>query len=62
MHFLQDINPIERALVDKATANRVPINASFELTPVCNLRCDMCYVRMEQSRVAAAGGDRKSVV
>ncbi|MCI7783858.1 MAG: radical SAM protein [Parabacteroides sp.] len=56
MHFLQDINPIERALVDKATANRVPINASFELTPVCNLRCDMCYVRMEQSRVAAAGG------
>lgn len=47
---LQDINPVERALVNKATANRTPINATIELTPTCNFRCDMCYIRMEKSQ------------
>lgn len=56
MESLQDINPIERMLVDKATATRTPIQASFELTPLCNLHCDMCYVRTGKKEMEAAGG------
>ena len=58
MESLQDINPVEKMLVDKANRSFVPINASFELTPVCNLHCEMCYIRMDRSQVEARGGLR----
>lgn len=60
MDQLTDINPVERRLVDKANAAWIPISSSFELTPLCNLKCDMCYVRMEQSEVKQAGGLRSA--
>ncbi len=31
-------------------------NVSFELTPVCNLSCKMCYVRMSPERAKEEGG------
>lgn len=31
-------------LVNKAHGDRVPISGTFELTPVCNMRCRMCYI------------------
>lgn len=58
MDELNDINPVEKRLVDKAGAGRIPISASFELTPVCNLKCDMCYVRMGADEVKRTGGLR----
>ena len=33
-------------LYRKATAAGVPLSGTFELTPVCNMDCKMCYVRM----------------
>lgn len=42
-----------RHLHNKATALRVPINGSFELTARCNFSCPMCYVHLspeEQQR------------
>ncbi|MBE6924044.1 MAG: radical SAM protein [Ruminococcaceae bacterium] len=38
-----------------AKANRVPLNVTFELTPFCNFRCVMCYVRLEPEQAAAQG-------
>lgn len=38
---------IEQRLVDKARQALIPITTGFELTPYCNFRCDMCYVRKE---------------
>lgn len=58
MDQLQDINPVEKRLVDKANVAEIPISASFELTPLCNLKCDMCYVRMEVEEVKREGGIR----
>ena len=55
MDQLNDINPVEKRLVDKANAGRIPISASFELTPICNLKCDMCYVRMGADEVRQTG-------
>ncbi len=34
----------------------IPLTAAFELLPLCNLHCKMCYVRKEMSDVVAAGG------
>lgn len=56
MDQLSDPTPIESRLVAKANAFRQPISASFELTPQCNLTCDMCYVRMSSQSVSQYGG------
>ncbi|MBQ8520359.1 MAG: radical SAM protein [Bacteroides sp.] len=58
MDHLNDANPVERRLVEKATQAGVPITANMELTPVCNLHCDMCFIRMEQEAVKRMGGLR----
>ncbi len=56
MDILQDPNPIERRLVHKANVAKIPISATFELTPVCNLYCDMCYIRMQARQATQLGG------
>lgn len=40
-------------LYQKATAAGVPISGTFELTPVCNMDCKMCYVRMSKGQQEA---------
>lgn len=56
MDILSDANPVEQKLVERANEAQIPISSAFELTPVCNLHCDMCYVRMEKSQVDCHGG------
>lgn len=56
MDSLQDPNPIERRLIHKANVAGIPISATFELTPVCNLHCDMCYIRLNASDANRLGG------
>ena len=45
--------PVEPQLTEylyrKAAAARTPLSVSFELTPVCNMACRMCYVRMDRA-------------
>lgn len=47
--------PPSRALTDflyrKATAMQIPLSGTFELSPVCNFSCRMCYVRKTQKEV-----------
>ena len=38
-----------------ARINRFPLFVVFELTPYCNLRCPMCYVRLDPVRAAKQG-------
>lgn len=38
----------------KAGRNRIPIGGTFELSPVCNFACRMCYVRKTAKEVAAS--------
>ena len=33
----------------------VPFSTSFELTPFCNFRCVMCYVRLEKEQAEQQG-------
>lgn len=37
-------------LMNKAYQQRVPISGAFELTPVCNMRCRMCYIQHTPQR------------
>lgn len=56
MDSLSDATALERMLVDKASRAQVPITANFELTPMCNLHCDMCFVRTDRGTVERGGG------
>ena len=42
-------------LYRKASANRIPLGAGFELSPVCNFACKMCYLRKTAVQVKAEG-------
>jgi len=46
---------IEQFLCEKATVNHVPINAILELTPLCNMNCDMCFVRLDVEEMRQKG-------
>ena len=43
-------NLIERFLDSKARQRRIPLHGSFELTPLCNLDCKMCYVHLNSAQ------------
>jgi radical SAM protein with 4Fe4S-binding SPASM domain len=54
-----ELSPDFRRLKDElslwAKIKRFPLSATFELTPLCNLRCPMCYVRLDSKCMAAQG-------
>ena len=43
-------------LFSKASHMNIPLGATFELSPICNLNCNMCYVRMSKKQVDELGG------
>ena len=42
---------IDRFLDDKARKQGVPLHGKFELTPLCNLDCKMCYVHLNKDQL-----------
>lgn len=42
-------------LYAKASRNRIPLGGTFELSPVCNFSCKMCYVRKTPAQIKAEG-------
>ena len=55
MDPMQGETTLERRLVHKAKNSRIPINGSIELLPLCNMNCDMCYVRLSRTEMEAQG-------
>ena len=53
MDQMAGVSTAEAALFARAAAGQIPINGSLELTPLCNMNCDMCYVRW-RSRAGCA--------
>ena len=39
----------------RARRDAIPISGTFELTPLCNFRCRMCYVRLDADRMSLFG-------
>lgn len=50
-----DASTFERHLFQRAEANHIPIYGVLELLPLCNLRCDMCYIRMDRKDMESKG-------
>ncbi len=46
--------------MEKIELARQPLNATFELTARCNLRCKMCLVRIDRERMAELGGRERT--
>lgn len=46
-------SPVTEYLHAKAARLGIPLSGSFELTPLCNLQCRMCYVRMTRAQQEA---------
>lgn len=55
MELLEDAATVERMLLDQAKRTRTPANGSIELLPLCNMNCDMCYVRLGREEMEAKG-------
>ena len=55
MDPMQGSNTLERKLTQKASLKKIPINGSIELLPLCNMNCDMCYVRLSKEEMDAQG-------
>ena len=45
---------MKRFLDNKARTKGIPISGSFELTPLCNLDCKMCYVHLNKEQLGGA--------
>lgn len=53
-------NLLENHLYTRAAQKRIPISGTFELLPVCNLDCKMCYVKRSMDEVRQMGGLRSA--
>ncbi len=45
----------EKILMEKAGWMQTPVNGSLELLPLCNMSCDMCYVRLSREEMEQKG-------
>lgn len=55
METMEIFTSMEEKLVARANGLKQPINGILELTPLCNMNCDMCYVRLSRSEMEARG-------
>lgn len=45
----------EKRLIEKANYYKFPIGGSFELLPLCNMNCKMCYVHLSREEMQREG-------
>ena len=55
MDIFADASAFERTLFDRAAQTQTPIYTVMELSPLCNMNCDMCYVRLSQAEMERIG-------
>lgn len=51
-----ETNTMEKMLLSRAAASQRPLNGSLELLPLCNMNCDMCYIRLSRSEMEKKAG------
>lgn len=55
MKYINTISEVETQIVYQAKEKNIPINGSIELLPLCNMNCDMCYVRLSREEMNTLG-------
>ena len=56
MDYFQDLTFAEKEIRKIADIKHIPIAGTFELTPLCNMDCRMCYVRMSNQEMQCSAG------
>ena len=51
VHDYRRYEAVRKFLNFKARDKGIPISGSFELTPLCNLDCKMCYVHLNKAQM-----------
>lgn len=49
------MNRVSDYLYRKASIMKIPLNGTFELSPVCNFSCKMCYIRRTAAQLKQEG-------
>ena len=49
---IQNYQSLSRYIDEKARIKGVPLHGQFELTPLCNFSCKMCYVHLDADQLA----------
>ena len=55
MDLFSSATKIEERLVRSATQKRIPLGGAFELLPLCNMNCKMCFLRLSPEELKARG-------
>ncbi len=55
MDLLNGETTIERMLIKQSINKHRPVSATLELTPLCNMNCDMCYVHLNNTEMKRHG-------
>lgn len=55
MEHEQNTTTVERMMLSRAATKGRPLNGSLELLPLCNMNCDMCYIRMSPEEMKKSG-------
>ena len=50
-----ETNTIEKTMLRRASAAQRPITGTLELLPICNMNCDMCYIRLSRTEMEKKG-------
>lgn len=45
----------EKRILLRANQRQIPVNGSLELLPLCNMNCDMCYIRLDREEMERRG-------
>ncbi|WRK53949.1 radical SAM protein [Coprobacillaceae bacterium CR2/5/TPMF4] len=55
MDFLDGENTVEKMLIKHGVKDKRPVSGTLELTPLCNMNCDMCYVHLSNEEMNKQG-------
>lgn len=55
LDIYNDHTTLEKILVSEASYKQVPISVTLELLPLCNMNCDMCYIRLSHKEMESKG-------
>lgn len=53
--MMTETNTMEKMILYHAASAQQPANGSLELLPLCNMNCNMCYVRLSHGEVEEKG-------
>ena len=55
MNPLDPANSGEQRLFQRSAERHVPVNGSIEVSPLCNMNCDMCFIHLSREEMEAHG-------